>query len=43
MSPELEAELNRLGVRKPEAPKASEAKIYPEAWKPSFKGEQPPF
>ena len=38
----IEHELNKLGVIPKPTPKPK-PKEYPQPWKPSFKGEEPPF
>jgi hypothetical protein len=42
LSPELEAELARLGVKRPPAPPQPQTK-YPKPWVPTYPGEDPPF
>ena len=40
----IEHELNKLGViPKPTPAPKPKPKEYPQSWKPSFKGEEPPF
>ena len=42
LPPELEAELARLGVKRPPPPPQPQTK-YPKPWVPTYPGEDPPF